>query len=96
VEKVKTKNQGDEMKKLKIQMNGRSDEFGTPKEAIKQSFPCEVLYKEKDLKTIDRLKYELEKAEEDLQQQKFFVNWLKGNIKAEEIKELTQKIKEMK
>lgn len=44
---------------------------------------------------IDRLKFELDKAKEDLEQKGFFVKWLEGMIKLEEIKELTQKINEV-
>lgn len=42
------------------------------------------------MKEIERLKIELERAEKELEQNKFFVNWLKGEIKIEEMKELTK------
>jgi apolipoprotein N-acyltransferase len=41
------------------------------------------------MKDIEILKIELEKAKEDLEQKKFFVIWLEGAIKVEEIKQLT-------
>lgn len=37
---------------------------------------------------IERLKYELKKAEEDLKQKEFFVTWLKSNIHLEKIKKI--------
>lgn len=43
------------------------------------------------MKDIDRLKFELEKAKEDLEQQSYFVGWLQSQIKLEEIKEICKK-----
>lgn len=40
------------------------------------------------MKDIDRLRFELEKAKEDLEQKGFFVRWLESMIKVEEIKEI--------
>ena len=40
------------------------------------------------MNNIERLNIELEKAEKELEQNTFYVSWLKGAIKAEEIKEL--------
>ena len=41
---------------------------------------------------IERLQIELKKAEENLEQQTFFVTWLKGAIAVEEIKQLTKEL----
>lgn len=43
------------------------------------------------MNNIERLQLELKKAEENLEQQTFFVTWLKQAIAVEEIKQLTNK-----
>jgi len=44
------------------------------------------------MNTVERLRIELEKAEENLEQQKFFVEWLKSNISFEEIKQTIKSV----
>lgn len=41
-------------------------------------------------KEIERLRFELDKAKEQLQQTEFFVNWLESKIKVLEIKKVIE------